>query len=315
MVIDFSAHFISHGVANILKTGNFGKDFPFPPENADPETRLRIMKKYGIDMQVLSLTTPILSGYGAKDAARICKISNDDTSDICEKYPDKFAGNAVISLLDVGEAVDELDRAIGELGLKGLTISTNQNGKGLDSAEYAPFYDKVVKYDIPIFLHPTNWESYPLVDMKKGFRLMHILGWPFDTSQATCRLIFSGTLEKYPSLKIVTHHLGAMLPYFSRRLELSFNSYSKDKLPKPLSEYLKRVYGDTALEGVAALACGYAFFGPDRMVFGTDYPFGPGKGGEVFVRNRLAAIKTMKIPKTHKAKILEINAKKLLKLR
>jgi aminocarboxymuconate-semialdehyde decarboxylase len=149
--------------------------------------------------------------------------------------------------------------------------------------------------------------------MKTGWRMMLIYGWPFDTTQAIHRLIFSGTLEKYPSLKIVTHHLGAMLPFFDRRLEIESLDIPV-KLPKPLSEYFKMIYGDTSIEGsVSALTCGYSFFGPDRIVFGTDYPFGP-ETGELRVRVNLNAIKSMDISEVDRTKILEGNAKKILKI-
>jgi aminocarboxymuconate-semialdehyde decarboxylase len=211
-------------------------------------------------------------------------------------------------------AMEELDRSINELDCRGVTISTNQNGKGLDSPEYFPFYEKVVKYDLPILLHPTHWESYPLVDMEKGWRMMHTFGWPFDTTQAVWRMIFGGVIDRFPSLKIVTHHLGAMIPYFARRIEVNALKFLKDRLPRHISEYWRNIYGDTALDGtVAAFPCGYAFFGPDRMMYGSDYPFGP-EAGEDFIRSNLECVRSMDIPTEDKEKILGGNAKKLLKI-
>jgi aminocarboxymuconate-semialdehyde decarboxylase len=266
-------------------------------------------------MQLLTQTTPVLMGFGPNDAAKICKLSNDDIAELCAKYSTRFVGAAIVSLLDVGTALNELDRAVRDLGFKAVTISTNQDGKGLDSREYYPFYEKVIDHDIPVFLHPTHWESYPLVDMKDGWRMMHVFGWPFDTTQAVWRLIFGGVLDKFPDLKIVTHHLGAMLPYFSRRIALNVQSFLQDKLHRPLSEYWKQIYGDSALDGTAeAFPCGHAFFSSDRMLFGSDYPFGP-EGGEVFIRDTLAGIRKMTIPQEDKQKILGGNARRLLKIR
>ncbi len=143
---------------------------------------------------------------------------------------------------------------------------------------------------------------------------MILFGWPFDTSQAVWRLIFGGVLDRYPSLKVVTHHMGAMLPYFVNRINNQFNLYLRDKLPRQISEYWKNLYGDTALEGaVAAYHCGYAFFGPDRIVFGTDYPFGP-QAGEAFIRTNLAGVRAMRLSAEIMEKILGENAKKLLKI-
>ena len=211
-------------------------------------------------------------------------------------------------------ALREIDRSVNELDCRGITVATNQKGKGLDSEEFYPFYEKVIEYDLPIFLHPANWDSYPLVDMQQGWRMMHIFGWPFDTTQAVWRLIFGGILDRYPSLKIITHHLGAMFPFFVRRVEENFNIYLKDSLPRHISKYWAHLYGDTALDGTqAAYACGYAFFGPNRMMYGTDYPFGS-EAGEDFVRSNLMGVKSMDIPLNEVSKILGLNAKEILKI-
>lgn len=325
MIIDFSAHIISPDVGKILAkkpyyglVGGEGKyQFLYPPENADPKHRLEIMERFGVDMQLLSPTSPILLGFGKKDASKIAKLSNDYISGLCSKYPEKFVGCALISLLDVESALEELDRTVNDLGFRCVTISTNQKGKGLDSKEYYPFYERVTKYDVPIFLHPTHWERYPLVDMNNGWRALHIFGWPFDTTQAIWRLIFGGVLDNFPNLKIVTHHLGGMLPYYSRRLITGaefVQSILKVKLNKPIESYFNQIYGDTALDGgpVESLICGYAFFGSERMLFGSDYPFGPPSR---FIGENIAGIKAMPIPKDEKEKILGKNAEKLLKIR
>ncbi len=317
IVIDVYCHHISRSVGKILDKLKYygkGKEFEYPPQNADPEIRLGLMEKYGIDIQALTQTTPVLLGFNAEEASEICRLSNNDNYALCKAYPKKFVNICIISLLDMRSAMDELNRCINELDCRGVTISTNQNGKGLDSPEFYPFYEKLVEYDLPIFLHPTHWESYPLVDMEKGWRMMHVFGWPFDTTQAVWRLIFGGVLDRFPTLKIVTHHLGAMLPFFSRRIEQNFNKFLRDKLPRHISEYWKNIYGDTATDGtLASYPCGYAFFGPDRMMYGTDYPFGA-EDGEDFIRSNLEGIKALNIPKEEKEKILGENAKKLLKI-
>ncbi len=318
MVIDIYCHHISKSVGKILEKAKYygeGKEFAYPPQNADPEVRLKLMGKYGIDVQALTQTTPVLLGFGPDDAAEICRRSNDDNYALCKTFPKKFVNVCIISLLDTKSAMRELDRSINELDCRGVTISSNQNGKGLDSQEYYPFYEKVVEHDLPILIHPTHWESYPLVDMEKGWRMMHVFGWPFDTTQAIWRLIFGGVLDRFPSMKIVTHHLGAMLPFFSGRIEQSFNRFLKDKVRRPISEYWKNIYGDTATDGtLASYLCGYAFFGADRMMYGSDYPFGP-DAGEDFIRSNLEGIKSMDISSEDKEKILGENAKKLLKIR
>ncbi len=318
MIIDIFCHHISKSVGKLIAKAKYygeGKEFSYPPQNADAEVRLGLMEKYGIDIQALSQTAPVLLGFGADDAAEICRLSNNDNYALCKAYPDRFVNICIISLLDIGSAMKELERSINELDCRGVTIATNQNGKGIDSAEYFPFYKKLVEHDLPLLIHPTHWESYPLVDMDKGWRMMHVFGWPFDTTQAVWRLIFGGVIDRYPSLKIVTHHCGAMLPYFARRIEQNFNCFLRDRLPRHISEYWGNIYGDTALDGtVAAYPCGYAFLGPDRMMYGSDYPFGA-EAGEDFIRENLAGVKAMNIPAEDMRKILGENAEKLLKIK
>jgi uncharacterized protein len=306
-VIDVFCHHISESVGRRAR-------IDFPPGAANPDIRLSVMEKYGIDIQAPSLPASLLRLFSVDEAAEICRLSNNDNYALCKAFRDRFVNICAVSLLDVKKALREVDRSVNDLDCRGITIATNQKGKGLDSQEYFPFYEKIVQYDLPIFLHPTNWESYPLVDMDMGWRMMHVFGWPFDTTQAVWRLIFGGVIDRYPSLKFVTHHLGAMIPYFARRIEQNFEKYLSDKLPRHISEYWGNFYGDTALDGtVAAYPCGYAFFGPDRIVFGTDYPFGA-EEGEDFIRSNLAGVMAMGIPAGDIEKILHGNAKKLLKI-
>ncbi|MBW1801680.1 MAG: amidohydrolase family protein [Deltaproteobacteria bacterium] len=315
MIIDIFSHHV--GSRFTKRYEEYGRKWPMPPENADPEVRLGLMDKYGIDMHALVQTTPVLLGFDPEKAAELCRASNDDNYALCKAYPDRFVNICMISLLDMKSAMEELDRGMNELDCRAVTICTNQAGKGLDSEEYFPFYEKVEELDLPILLHPLDWESYPLVDMEKGWRMMHVFGWPFDTTQAVWRLIFSGVLDRFPSLKIVMHHLGAMLPFFARRIEINIRMRRMglgQQLNKDLSEYWVNIYGDTAVDGTkAAYPCGYAFFGPYRMMYGTDYPAGPERG-EDFMRENLIGVKALDIPAEEMDMILGGNARRLLKI-
>jgi len=320
MIVDIYSHHISASVGKLIAKGKYfgeegeGKQYYRPAQNSDPEIRLSLMEKYGIDVQALSQTTPVLMGFGPEDAAEICRVSNDDNYVLCKAYPGRFVNICILSLLDMGSAMKELDRSINKLDCRGVTVSSNQNGKGLDSPEYFQLYEKLIEHDLPLLIHPTHWQSYPLVDMDTAWRMMHVFGWPFDTTQAVWRLIFGGVIDRYLSLKVVIHHMGAMIPYFVRRIESAFNGHLRDKLPRHISEYWSNFYGDTAVDGtVAAYPCGYAFFGPDRLMYGSDYPFGA-EAGEAYIRDNLAGVKAMDIPPQDMEKILGGNAKKLLKL-
>jgi len=314
MIIDFSSHIITREVEKKLSSMEQFRRIQvnFESKSSDPENRIKLMEKYGIDKQVLTQSTPVLEGLKADEASEICQLSNDVIGKICKTYPDRFIPFAVVSLLDVKKAANELDRAVNQWGCRGVTVGTNHGGKGLDHPDNAPFYEKVCEYDLPVFLHPMDWVAYPLIGEDPA--VMRLFGWPFDTTQAIMRLLMSGTMERHNTLKIVTHHLGGgMFPFYSNRFNIKFPNLRK-QMKKPLSESLERIYADTAVDGTAAaLPCGHAFFGTDRMLFGTDFPFSP-EDGEVYLRENLAIVKEMDLPEQDKAKILGGNAQRLLKL-
>ena len=318
MIIDVFAHHISKSVDKMMENSKHfgkGKDFPYPPQNADPESRLAIMEKYGVDMQVLTQTTPILLDLSVDDAVEVCRLSNQDNYALCKAYPDKFVNVCVFHLLDMKRTMEELDRCVNELDCRGVTISSNQEGKGLDSPEFFPFYEKVVEHDLPIFIHGTHWDCPPLMDMDNSWRFMLVFGWDYDGTQAIWRLIMGGVLDRFPTMKIVTHHMGNYFPFFVRRIEANFEWKLQDQLPRHISEYYGNIYGDTAVDGTpGAFQCGYAFFGAERMMYGSDYPFGL-EGGEYFIRVNLAGVNAMAIPDKERKKILGENAKKLLKIK
>ena len=159
--------------------------------------------------------------------------------------------------------------------------------------------------------------------------ILFIFGWPYDPSLAISRLGFSGVLEKYPNLKLIVHHLGGMIPYFGERLRGFIDDPLKTKPPsanreKDSSEgvglkrhpvqYFKEMYADTVVNGsLGALECAYRFYGPDHIVFATDYPFGPEKG-ERWVAETLKSVADMQIPKDEKEMILDTNARKMLRM-
>ncbi len=314
MIIDVFAHHISPTISKMIEKGAYARHYRYPARNADPEVRLALMDKYGINIQAVSQTSPVLMGFSPSEAAEICRVSNDDNYHLCQAHPDRFVNIGMISLLDMTSALTELERCVSDLDCRGITISSNQEGKGLDSPEYYPFYEKIIKYNLPIFIHPVHWESYPLVDMDEGWRMMHIFGWPFDSTQAAWRLIIGGVIDRFPALKIVMHHMGAMLPYFINRIESTFSRHLSDLLPRQISEYWANFYGDTAVDGTtAAYPCGYAFFGSERLLFGSDYPFGT-EEGEAYIRDNLAGVRAMNLPPEETEKILGNNAQKLLNI-
>ena len=274
----------------------------------DIDVRLRLMDRYPDVVHVLTIAQPALESLvTAKEAVELARIANDELAEIVDSYPDKFVGAvACLPMNDIDAALEEADRAITQLGFKGVQIYTTINGVTLDEPKLKPLYEKLAYYDLPIWIHPCTNE--PLGDIGGG-----ILNWPFETASAMMRLVSSGIFLEYPDIKFITHHCGSMIPYFEKRIKWLMPERLGIGHPvrKP-EEHFCKFYNDTAVYGsTAALMCGYAFFGADHLLFGTDAPLGPkfGLTGET-----IASIERMYIPDKEKEKIFMQNAVNMLKL-
>ena len=286
----------------------------------DIETRFRIMDSFEDYSQVLTLSgPPIESIAGPEKAVELAQMANDGMAQLVSKYPERFvAVAACLPMNNMDAALKEVDRAINDLGFKGIQIFTPINDKPLDSPEFMPLYEKMSQYDLPIWLHPYRPDNYAdyRTESKSRFSLYLRLGWPYETTTAMVRLVFSGVLERYPNLKIITHHCGAMVPFFESRIDegpdsrLFRGEEVYEKLTRPSGEYLKKFYADTANIRLPGLICGYQFFGGDHLLFGSDLPY----GGDKFVRLGIDSIGQMDISETEKAKIFDGNARRLLGL-
>ncbi len=284
----------------------------------DLDLRLTHMDRHGVDMQVLSLATPAFESVSLKDQIELAKLANEGIAEIITKYPKRFLGITTLPMLNMDAALEEMDRSIKELGLKGIQIFSNIGGKPLDAPELIPFYEKVVRYDVPLLLHPTWWNYY---DWIMEYGMWNIFGWPFDTSLAMGRIVFGGVLERFPTLKVVTHHLGAMVPFFVERIRGFYdqgqqytNLSTHAKITKPPLDYFKLFYADTAVYGwKPALNCALAFFGPDHILFATDYPFGP-EAGERYLHCTVQSIHELEISEEDKEKIFSGNVRCLFKI-
>jgi len=276
--------------------------------HVDIKKRIEEMDKYDMDMQVLTLTTPGVEREETKRGIHLAKIANDIFSDIVKKHPDRFTALATLPLQEPQAAVDELRRAVKELGLSGAMFFTNVNNKTLDLKEFWPIYEEAVKLDVPLFIHPTTpIDLTGLID----YRLVPMLGFTLDTSLAVTRMIYGGVFDKYPSLKVVASHLGGTLPFLVGRIDTGYNRYPECKslIKNPPSEYMKRIWVDSICYDKNVFMCGYSLFGPNKIVLGSDFPMGI-SDFEMAVKR----IKDLKISEEDKEKILGENAKKLLGL-
>ncbi len=315
------------------------KELPctFLPSLVDLEMRFRIMDRYPDMRQVLTLTNPPLELLAGRTlAVELSQIANDEMAELAHKYPDRFLGAvASLPLNDVDAALRETDRAINDLHLRGIQIFSHIAGKPISSPEFMPVYEKMANYDLPIWIHPfferppganakdqgqsekhrmTTDKPDPAAAMERGaFQLV------FPSTTAMTRLVYSHVFDRFPNIKFITHHCGSAVPYFANRIQLNYDMLKEragidPDLKKPILDYYRMFYADTALHGnIPALMCGYDFFGVDHLLFATDMPFN-GELGAWSVRMTAESVDQMEIPGPEKAKIYEKNAKTLLRL-
>ena len=181
-------------------------------------------------------------------------------------------------------------------------------------------------YDLPIFIHPMRLIDYPdyRTEGESKFNMQGTFGWPYETTAFIARMVFSGVMEKYPRLKIVTHHCGGMVPFFADRIEelshlwergLARSKGERPVMTKAIIDYFRLFYADTALYGnFSALMCGYQFFKADHLLFAADFPLGDTERGAKNLRKTVNAIEQMDITESERKQIYEDNARRLMRL-
>jgi aminocarboxymuconate-semialdehyde decarboxylase len=298
----------------------------------DIEARVQMLDEKFPDVQqvlTLSLPSPELVG-GPELSPELARIANDGMAAMVRKWPKKFpAFVASLPMNNVPAALEEMDRAIAKLEAKGIQICTSVAGRPLDEPEYFPVFERAAKkHDVPIWMHPARPATradYPN-EPKSRYEIWQVLGWPYETSVAMSRMVFSGLFEKLPQIRIITHHCGAMIPFFSGRAETlwaqlgsrsadeNYEELLKSMKKKPI-EYFRMFYADTVLGGSAsALRCGLDFFGADKVVFASDCPFDP-EGGPMFIREGIRSVEDLNLTEADKRKIYFGNAMKLLRIK
>jgi aminocarboxymuconate-semialdehyde decarboxylase len=296
----------------------------------DIEARVAMLDRFPDVRQVLTLSLPGPELVGGPELSpELARIANDDMAAMCARWPQKFpAFVASLPMNNVPAALEEMDRAIGKLGARGVQILTSVNGRPLDEPEFFPVFERVTrKHHLPIWMHPARPATRAdyVNEQKSKYEIWQVLGWPYETSVAMARIVFSGLFDRLPDMRIITHHCGAMIPFFAGRAETlwaqlgsrtadeNYEELLKRMARKPI-EYFRMFYADTVLGGSAsALRCGLDFFGADRVVFASDCPFDP-EGGPMFIREGIRSIEKLKLPAATKRKIYFSNALKLLRL-
>ncbi|HEY7663582.1 MAG TPA: amidohydrolase family protein [Xanthobacteraceae bacterium] len=288
----------------------------------DLDARFREMDEFGDYRQIISLPNPPIEDFAPGAVGlELARIGNDAMAELCARHPRRFTSFvAALSLTDVAGSVAEARRAVKELGAAGVQVFTNVAGRPLDDPAFEPIFAAMAELDLPVWLHPARTASMPdyPAEQKSRFEMWWCFGWPYDTSVAMVRMVFNGLLDRYPRLKIITHHLGGMIPYYDGRIgpglevlgsRTSDEDYSKvlPSLKRPHLDYLHDFYGDTALfgGGIQAVRCGLEFFGADHVVFATDTPLGP-------IAPTIDTIRRLDIPDNDRRKIFAGNAERLI---
>jgi len=297
------------------------------PSLTDIDARLRVIDPFEEYQQVLTMVAPPLEPLvEAKVLTDLVRLANEEMADLVARYPDRFvAFVAALPLSDIEASLKETDRAIKHLGARGVQLFTNINGVPLDEPRFLPIFEKMAEYDLPIWVHPfrsPRMSDYP-TEPRSLYFAWRIFGWPYETTVSLTRLVFAGYLKRFPNLKIIAHHAGGLLPYLGERARDHYDEVLlweeemqpiKQALGKHPVEYLRMVYGDTALNGSQpALACALAFLGSERLLFGSDFPFDIKLGAKV-IASTIRSVEGLPIEAAAREEIFSGNAARLLKL-
>lgn len=282
---------------------------PLHPGQTDVDVRLHDMAKMRVTRQVLSL--PVLPGVLWAEpalAADLCRLANDTIAGICQAHPERFVGLAAVPIQDTPSAVEELRRAVRQLGFRGALVPSNTNGNDLDSPEMRPLLAEAATLGVPLLVHPVN----PIGrERMKDYQLANLVGFPAENALAVARLVLSGTLEELPELKLCFTHGGGFYAYGRGRVERGHAELpeARARIQGELREFWRRIYVDTIVHGEAALEFLVGVQGADRLVIGSDYPYGMGDGDPVATVEGIASLDA-----EDRAKILDGNAAALLGL-
>ncbi|WP_055563341.1 amidohydrolase family protein [Streptomyces atriruber] len=302
------------------------------PALHDVDARLRMMDEFGDGyQQVLTLSSPPVELLaGPAESAGLARLANTSMRELCDRRPDRFpVFVAALPMNDPDATMSELVHAIDDLGARGVQVFTNVGGRPLDDPEFAPVFDEMARRDLPVWMHPARGAAFAdyATEDTSAYEIWWALGWPYETSVAMARLVFSGLLERHPDIKIITHHLGAMIPYLEGRIGLGWSDQlgsrtageeyerlRRARLPKRPLEYFRRFYADTALSGSAiGTRCGLDFFGTDHVLFGTDCPFDP-EGGPLYIRETIRVIDALDVTETEREQIYHRTVRRLMRL-
>jgi aminocarboxymuconate-semialdehyde decarboxylase len=280
--------------------------FGITPPMTDPAARLEAMDRVGIDVEVLSLSTPNVYFASAEHQGEIARMVNDAYAELAAKHPSRFKGFASIPMDSPDEALSELDRALGELRMQGVVLMSNVQGRALTAPQYRPFFEEANRRKAAIFIHPmlpANTEPF------QEYVLGPLVAFPCDTTLAVARLCFAGVFRELPDIKWIVGHAGGAIPWLMERLDNGFRDFAEcraniDQLP---SVYLKKLYYDTVTFSPYTLNMLRDLVGTDHMVMGSDFPHLLGS-----IDRAVTSIENLNIPEAEKDRIFSATALSML---
>jgi aminocarboxymuconate-semialdehyde decarboxylase len=280
---------------------------PFPVEFVDLDRHLEMLGEEIVPVSSLGGEALTFEAFEPDEAVEIAELINGERAAAQERLgPDRFVGVAVIPWEDTELALRVLDRAVGERGLKGVSLPSNIVGEPLDAPRLRPVYSRVAELGVPLFLHPNpSVMNAQLTDY--GDALEYMVGYVADTSLAALRLVLSGIMEENPVLKVVHHHAGGVIPMIAGRIDKEVHDpwVLVPPLPRPPSEYFKRMYADVVVLDPLSIRHALDFYGIDHIVFGSDSPFWT-------VEESLAALDKVDLSEEERERVLRLNARDLL---
>ena len=275
------------------------------PKHTDAAAKIADMDKAGIAMTALSINDPGPELFG-QDSTAMAVMLNDFIADTVRRNSTRFFGLATLPFHSSDAMLKEFDRAVGKLGMKGILLYSNLDGRFPDEPAYRPLYAEAERRNVPILLHPGLPMTYKAVS---DYQMAPMLGLMFDTTIALCRLILSGVLDQHPNLKLVCPHVGGALPYLIGRVDHQTMVLKRgaENIRMAPSEYLKRVYLDTVSPIPMAIRYGIDFVGVDRMLYSSDHPW---------VDPSLIAghVESLNLSAADESKVFTANAKRLFNL-
>jgi aminocarboxymuconate-semialdehyde decarboxylase len=290
-VIDVHTHMLNEGYLNLLKkhggrysvkkvvggqTGIHRDGAPFmtlTPGMFDYEARLRAMDQAGVDLAIVTLTSPNVYWGSAKVSLEAAKLVNDDMSARQHRYPKRIRFMCSLPWQHARLAVAELKRACDELGAVGVMVMANIAGESLTAKRFAPVWKEIDRRGLPVLVHPSAPPGTKELDVAQ-YNLIASVGFMFDTSLAVSRMIFDGFFDRYPKLKLIASHGGGTLPYIAGRLDICHAQMpaARTRISDKPSSYLRRIYFDTVVFQQSSLNLAIEVAGQENVLYGSDYP-------------------------------------------